>query len=194
MTTSYGNQAAASTEAVAEQPAVLQLDGFITDVKPATTSTTPLFLSLDAHRAAGTCVYTLDAEQRRVYLPSKFIASIHEIKVVERDYGGDYEAYTKLAVSMTVGQRLYTLYVGLSSWAGQSLLTCLGQLTEAQLHTPLLLKAVAGRRTCFFRVAVDSGEGEWAAVSINENMLSNRMEASDLQLLATSVDELLASK
>jgi len=41
---------------------------------------------------------------------------------------------------------------------------------------------------------VDSGEGEWAAVSINENMLSNRMEASDLQLLATSVDELLASK
>lgn len=194
MTTSFeGQHAAASTEA-AERPSVLQMDGFITEATPTSTSTTPLFLSLDAFRAAGTCLYTLDAEQRRVYLPSKFIASIHEIKVVERDYEGDYEPYTKLAVSMTVGQKLYVLYVGLASWAGQSLLTSLAQLTAEQLHSALLLKAIAGRRTCFFRAAVDVGDGEWTAISINENLLSNRMEPSELQLLAASIDELLGQQ
>lgn len=193
MANSFQNQAPTSHEVVSEEITVLQLDGFISELRPTSTSTTPLFVSLDAFRASGTCVYTLDAEQRRVYLPSQFIASIHKVEVVEREYAGNYEAYTKLCLSMTVGQKLYTLFVGLNSWAGQSLLNSLGQLTEAQLHSPLFFKAVAGRRTCFFRIALDTGEGEWMSVSISDEALGTRLNTDELILLANTIDETLSS-
>ena len=93
MAYSFQNQVPASHEAVSEEVTVLQLDGFISEPKPASTSTTPLFVSLDAFlRASGTCVYTLDTEQRRVYVPSQFIASIHKVEVVEREYEWDFKA------------------------------------------------------------------------------------------------------
>lgn len=193
MANSFQNQAPTSHEVATEEVTVLQLDGFISEPKPTSTSTTPLFVSLDAFRASGTCVYTLDAEQRRVYLPSQFIGSIHKVEVVEREYAGDYEPYTKLCLSMTVGQKLYTLFVGLNSWAGQSLLNSLGQLTEPQLHSPLLFKAVAGRRCCFFRVALDTGEGEWMSVSISDEALGTRLNTDELILLANTIDETLSS-
>ena len=193
MANSFQNQAPATNTIASEDTTVVQLDGFISQPKPTSTSTTPLFVSLDAYRASGTCVYTLDAEQRRVYLPSQFIGSIHKVEVVEREYGGDYEAYTKLCLSLTIGQKLYTLFAGLNSWAGQSLLNSLGLLTEAQLHSPLLFKAVAGRRTCFFRMAVDTGDGEWSPVSISDDALCTRLNADELILLANTIDETLSS-
>ena len=49
---------------------------------------------------------------------------------------------------------------------------------------PLLFKAVAGRRTCFFRVSVGADDGDWTSVAVEQNFLTNRMETEELELLA----------
>ena len=59
---------------------------------------------------------------------------------------------------------------------------------------PLLFKAVAGRRTCFFRVSVGADDGDWTSVAVEQNFLTNRMETEELELLASSIDELLGAK
>lgn len=188
-------QQAQGTEDQAEVVTITTPVGFIQEERATDTALKPLplFVSLDAARASGSPVYTLDEENRRVYLPSSFVASIHLIQMVEREYAGDYEPYRKCVIRLTIGDTLYALFVGANSWASQSLLTSLGQLTAEQLHTPLLFKAVAGRRTCFFRVSVDAGDGDWTSVSIDQNFLSNRMETEELELLAASIDEQLGA-
>lgn len=182
-----------STETQAEVVTITTPAGFIAEQRASSTALKPmpLFVSLDAARASGSAVYTLDEENRRVYLPSSFIASIHLLEVVEREYAGDYDAYRKLVVRLTIGDQLYSLFVGANSWASQSLLTSLGQLTNEQLHSQLLFKAIAGRRTCFFRISVDLGGGQWEQISVEQNFLSNRMETEELELLAASIDEQL---
>ena len=51
----------------------------------------------------------------RVYLPSSFVASIHLIQMVEREYAGDYEPYRKCVIRLTIGDTLYALFVGANS-------------------------------------------------------------------------------
>lgn len=187
-------QTQTSTDDTAEVVTITTPAGFIAEERAQDTGIKPLplFVSLDAMRASGSPIYTLDAEGKRVYLPSSFIASIHLIQMVEREYQGDYEPYRKCVIRLTIGDTLYALFVGASSWASQSLLTSLGQLTAEQLHTPLLFKAIAGRRTCFFRLSA-MADGDWHPVAIDPNFLSNRMEIEELELLAGSIDEQLGS-
>ena len=189
-------QATETTEAQAEVVTITTPSGFVQEERAVDTGLkpTPLFVSLDAHRASGSPVYSLDEESRRIYLPSSFVASIHLLQSVEREYAGAYEAYTKLVVRLTIGDQLYALFVGMNSWASQSLLTSLGQLTAEQLASPLLFKAVAGRRTCFFRISVDVGDGKWESIAVEQDFLSSRMETEELTLLAASVDEMLDNK
>ena len=188
-------QQAQGTEDQAEVVTITTPAGFIQEERAQDTAIKPLplFVSLDAARASGSPVYSLDEESRRVYLPSSFIASIHLLEVVEREYRGDYEPYRKLVIRLTIGDTLYALFVGANSWASQSLLTSLGQLTAEQLHKPMLFKAVAGRRTCFFRVSTDAGDGDWTSIAVEQNFLSNRMETEELELLAASIDGLLGA-
>ena len=175
-------------------PVVAHVAGFIPETQaPQQAKAQPLFLSLDAAKVAGTPLYTIDGEGARTYLPASFVGQLLSICVIEKDYSGSYEAQTKLVTRLSIGDSTYALHVGLNSWAGQSLLTSLAQLTENQLHQPLLLRMVAGRRTCFCRVSVGSDERGWNSIAVEQNFLSSRMEAEDLMLLASSIDELLAN-
>ena len=193
MANSFQNQAPASHEVASEDTTVLLLDGFISQPKPTSKHSLPLFVSLDAQREAGTPLYSLDGNQGRLYLPNQFVGSLHKVEIGERTYNGDYQAHQKLCLSLTIGRKVFTLFVGLNSWTSNTLLASLGQLTEQQLHSPLLFKAIAGQRTVFFRVSVDTGDGEWTSVSISDEAIGNRMNADDLTVIANSVDELLSS-
>lgn len=179
--------------AVDDAPVIHQhVAGFVPATQaPTVGKASALFLSLDAARAVGTPLYTLDADGKREYLPATFIGKVEELQIIQKDYAGSYEIQTKLVTRLAIGGSPYVLHVGLNSWAGQSLLTSLAQLTPEQLAQPLLLRMVPGRRTVFCRVSVGSDEQGWESIAVEQNFLSNRMETSELETLAASIDELL---
>jgi len=181
-----------STPVEEQAPAIAHVAGFIPDAPaPSTGRASALFLSLDSARTVGTPLYTLDADGARQYLPSTFAGTIESVHVIEKEYAGSFEPQTKLLTRLVIGGSTYVLHVGLNSWAGQSLLTSLAQLTPEQLAQPLLMRMIAGRRTCFCRVSVGSDEQGWDSIAVDENFLSSRMETEELLTLAQSIDELL---
>ena len=102
MAYSFENQSPTSHDVACEDTTVLLLDGFISQPKPSSKLALPLFVSLDAQREAGTPLYSLDGNQGRLYLLNQFVASLHKVAIVEREYNGDYQAHKKLCLSLTI--------------------------------------------------------------------------------------------
>ena len=194
MTTLQSSPAAVTPEAAVDDTPVIHqhVAGFVPAAQaPTVGKASALFLSLDAARTVGTPLYTLNEDGAREYLPATFIGKVEELHIIQKDYAGSYEIQTKLVTRFAIGGSPFVLHVGLNSWAGQSLLTSLAQLTPEQLAQPLLLRMVPGRRTVFCRVSVGSDEMGWEPIAVEQNFLSNRMEASELETLAASIDEML---
>jgi len=165
---------------------VLTLPGFI---EPAAVETTPVRSVFVCSGNAPSPLYLLDGD-RRQYLPASFVGSVFNVSVIERDYAQAEGLVQKLVLNCLVANEPYAFWMGLNTWAAQSLLQALTLLDADDLQSPLLFKAVKGMRTTFFNVAVHT-DGEWKTVTIAEDNLKCKLEADELELMAGAVNELL---
>jgi hypothetical protein len=182
--------ALATETAVDVAPVVAKPDGFISSSRVAAAAS-PLFVSLDAAKSAGTPVYTIDSEGARTYLPPTFVGTLLSLTTIEKDYSGSYEAQTKVLARFLIANQPYVMHVGINSWAGQSLLTSLAQLTPDQLQQQLMVRITCGKRTCFCRVSTGSEAMGWQPVAIDDGLLNHKLETTELLTMAAAIHELL---
>jgi len=178
-------------EDTTKQPSIEVLPGFI-QASPTKAEPTiiPMFVSVDANAKVGSPIYCLRGSERQ-HPPSTFIGHLHSIETTTRMYEGNFKPYSKVIFRLTVGGLDFNLFLGLNSWASQTLLQSLSHLTTDELKGPLKFHATAGTSSCFMSISYRDSSDAWTSINPHTETLSSKLDEGELRLLVGSVDELL---
>ncbi len=150
------------------------LDGFEDDVELAQTVMQTIFVTAPTQDSEGRCLYFITDDGGKAWLPSVITkVFVTDISVRTQTYTDPLlEAQDKLICQfVTSSGEYWNLRVGLTSWAGSSLLIGLLNLTPDQLVEPLSFKVTNKGRACFVNVRVPDPDLGWRRVEIPRDQL-----------------------
>ena len=153
---------------------VTGLDGFEDDTQLAQTVMQTIFVTAPTQDSEGRCMYFITDDGGKAWLPSVITKVwVTDLSVRTQTYTDpNLEAQDKLICQfVTSSGEYWNLRVGMTSWAGSSLLIGLLHLTQQQLVEQLSFKVTNKGRACFINVRVPDDDLGWRRVEIPREQL-----------------------
>ena len=150
------------------------LDGFEDDTQLAQTVMQTIFVTAPTQDSEGRCMYFITDDGGKAWLPSVITKVwVTDLSVRTQTYNDpNLEAQDKLICQfVTSSGEYWNLRVGLTSWAGSSLLIGLLNLTQQQLVEQLSFKVTNKGRACFVNVRIPDDDLGWRRVEIPREQL-----------------------